>query len=561
MNPPFTSSTSGTSTSAAPELFARKATGLVREASAIDMYIFSMASTGPWGLNLALSMFYALATFPHTNLVLGLFIAAVLSVFSWVMMALLTASMPRVGGDYAFVSRITHPAIAMAGNGSGAIVASVLAMGFWSVYLATIGLGPVLATFATLTHNKFWGDLANTIPANQTTVFLIAAVLIVVMGFLSFLSTKTSLQVENICYVIAGIGLLITALVLLFTSHQSIVNAFNAFAQPYTHQANSYAYFLADAAKGGLKPTSQTGHDWASTLPTIYIGFGVVNYVWWSTYMAAELRRANDGPRQLRIMLGAGITQGLVQIAIAALLLDRVGEDFLGAINWVSTNDAAHYALPVGPYYSLFASLVANNQLIDGLIAFTFLAWFYTAVYINIVAVVRSLFAYAFDGVLPRRLADVNERTHTPVTAIAVTTVLGILAAVLSAYFQSTFFTVFSIAIFLSFGPSISSAVAGLVLSFSPRQAELRRTTAASMRWAGIPLLPVASVGTLVVAAFAFILLMTHVTTLTGLDAWKVVLGTVGVPIVFAAAYFVARAVRRAQGFDLDLVYTEIPPS
>lgn len=560
MHPPLTPSTSAT-TGSAPELFARKATGLVREASSFDMYIFSMASTGPWGLNLALSMFYALATFPHTNLVLALFIAAVLSVFSWVMMALLTASMPRVGGDYAFVSRITHPAIAMAGNGSGAIVASTLAMGFWSVYLATIGLGPVLATFGTLTHSATWSNIASTIPANSTYVFLIAAGLLLVMGVLSFLSTKTSLRVENVCYIVAGIGLLITALVLLFTSHQSIVNAFNAFAQPYTHRANSYAYFLADAAKGGLKPTSQTGHDWASTLPTIYIGFGVVNYVWWSTYMAAETRRANDGPRQLRIMLGAGITQGLIQIAIAGLLLSRVGEDFLGAINWVSSNDAAHYALPVGPYYSLFASLVANNALIDGLIAFTFLAWFYPAVYINIVAVVRSLFAYAFDGVLPRRLADVNDRTHTPVVAIAVTTVLGILAAALSAYASATFFTIFSIAIFLSFGPSISSAVAGLVLSFSSRHDDLRRTTPASTRWAGVPVLPIVSVGTLAVAAFAFILLITHVSALTGLDAWKVWLGTLGVPVVFAAGYYVARAIRNSQGFDLDLVYKEIPPS
>ena len=40
-----------------------------------------------------------------------------------------------------------------------------------------------------------------------------------------------------------------------------------------------------------------------------------------------------------------------------------------------------------------------------------------------------------------------------------------------------------------------------------------------------------------------------------------VLLGTIGVPIVFAALYFVSKAIRSRQGFDLDLVYTEIPPS
>src|SRR5947208_11207996 len=116
----MTPMTPATGAVAAPDLFARKATGLVREASALDMYVFSMASTGPFGLNLALGLFYALATFPHTNVVVALLIATGLSVYSWIMMALLTASIPRVGGDYAFVSRITHPAIAMMGNGSGA---------------------------------------------------------------------------------------------------------------------------------------------------------------------------------------------------------------------------------------------------------------------------------------------------------------------------------------------------------------------------------------------------------------------------------------------------------
>ena len=37
--------------------------------------VFSMASTGPFGLNLALGLFYALATFPHTNVVVALLIA------------------------------------------------------------------------------------------------------------------------------------------------------------------------------------------------------------------------------------------------------------------------------------------------------------------------------------------------------------------------------------------------------------------------------------------------------------------------------------------------------
>jgi amino acid transporter len=475
-------------------------------------------------------------------------------------MALMTASMPRVGGDYVFVSRLVHPAVALAGNGGGAIGASILAMGFWSGYLTTIGLGPVLAIYASVTGNTSLNSIATTLPANPMNVFLIGSALLVVMGFLSFLSTKTSLRVENVCYVIAGVGLLITVFVLLTTSHETIVQAFNRFAQPYTHQADSYNYYLQDAAKGGLAPVSQTGHDWGNTLLTVYIGFGIVNYAWWSTYMAAELRRANEGARQLRIMVGAGLTQGLVQAFIAWLLLSKVGEDFLGAINWVSANDTAHYFLPTGPYYSLFASLVANNTFIDALIAFTFLAWFYPAVYINIAAVVRCLFAYAFDGVLPRRLADVNETTHTPVVAIAVTTVLGILAVALYAFQSANFFTIFSVAIFLSFTPSISAAIAGLVLSFSKRHEELRRTSAASMRWAGIPLVPIASVGTIAVAAFAFILLMTNAKTYSGLPAWEVAAGALGVPAAFAVLYYVSRAIRKSQGFDLDLVYKEIPP-
>ena len=52
------------------------------------------------------------------------------------------------------------------------------------------------------------------------------------------------------------------------------------------------------------------------------------------------------------------------------------------------------------------------------IIVASFLFWSLPAMVGNTFMPVRTVFAWAFDRVLPERFANVNERTHSPVPAI-----------------------------------------------------------------------------------------------------------------------------------------------
>src|SRR5712691_1205517 len=91
------------------QLFVRRSTGLVREASALDATIFNAVFSAPVGATLAIGVLWALSAFPGADPVWATIIAVVLNIPVLIMMALLASSMPRTGGDYAWLNRILSP--------------------------------------------------------------------------------------------------------------------------------------------------------------------------------------------------------------------------------------------------------------------------------------------------------------------------------------------------------------------------------------------------------------------------------------------------------------------
>src|SRR5215210_9411829 len=90
---------------AAPSLFLRNATGLVKGWSGFDAFVYSFMS-----VNLVtLGMFYSLAVFayvPDGSPFLAILLTAVAVTFLAIAYAGLVAVMPRAGGDYVWQSRV-----------------------------------------------------------------------------------------------------------------------------------------------------------------------------------------------------------------------------------------------------------------------------------------------------------------------------------------------------------------------------------------------------------------------------------------------------------------------
>jgi len=543
-------------------LFVRKSSGLVREASALDAIIFNAVFSAPVGATLAFGIFYALGAFPGADIVLALLLAFLVNIPVCIMMSMMASAMPRTGGDYVWISRILHPAVAIFSNFS-ATVSALIGAAFWARSFAVLALGPTLAVFGAVTHNASLISAGNVVSgsdaAGQWWTFGLGLLLIIILAATMSAGTKASFRLQNVCWIIASVGTFIAFIALLIGTRSDFTANFNAFSQPFTHSANSYQLIQFTAAKAGFSFTGS--HPFASTLPVIAIIMTFMVWNWWSVYIAGELKSAGKLRRQLSVMLGALVWNTIFMIIGVLLLYRSAGEQFIASINFLTTTTTG-YTLPVQPYYNLMASIVANNPVFSLLIAASFLFWNLPAMFPNTFMPVRTIFAWSFDRILPSIFSEVNERTHAPIPAIILASVI-VLGILVWSVFSTAFSTLLSMGVLAGVVTILAVSVAAL--AFPRRQRELYRNSPASTAIANVPLLPIVAVLSIVVAiALAYVVLaypQLGINSAFGLPGPLAgLLFMAALVVVGLLIYFIARAVRKNQGINLDLIYRELPP-
>src|SRR6202040_4304151 len=147
-------------------LFVRNSTGLVRSASAVDATIFNAVISAPIGSTLAWSIFFTLVAFPGADPVGVLVITLIINVPVLIMFALLGASMPRVGGDYVWVSRVLSPPLALISN-LCMIMGGLLGAAFFAKFFSVLALGPVLNALGDIFNNSHLVDWGNAFQSDQ----------------------------------------------------------------------------------------------------------------------------------------------------------------------------------------------------------------------------------------------------------------------------------------------------------------------------------------------------------------------------------------------------------
>jgi len=539
-----------------PSVFVRQSSGLVREASALDAMIFNAVFSAPVGATLAFGIFYALGAFPGADMVTALLIAFAVNIPVCIMMSMMASAMPRTGGDYVWISRILHPSVAVFSNFAAAI-SSLIGAAFWARSFAVLALGPTLAVLGAVFNNTSLISAGNAVSGTDATgawwTFGLGLLLIVILAIAMSAGTKISFRVQNVCWIIASIGTFLAFVALLFSANQSFVANFNAFARPFTHSANSYLTIQNAAAKAGFAFTG--GHPFSSTLPVVAIIMTFMMWNWWSVYIAGELKSAGNLRRQLSVMIGALIWDTLFMIIGVLLLYRSAGEQFIASINFLTTSTTG-YTLPVQPYYNLMASIAANNPIFAVLIAISFLFWNLPAMFPNTFMPIRTIFAWSFDRILPSKLSEVNERTHTPVPAIITASVI-VLAILAWSVLSTSFFTLLSMGVLAGAVTILSVSVAALAFPF--RRPELYRNSPANISIAGIPVLSIVAVLSMAVIIGLAYIVLTY--PQLGISApWQGLLFMVALIVIGLVIYGLARVVRANQGIQLDLIYQELPP-
>ena len=534
------------------QLFVRRSTGLVREASALDATIFNAVFSAPVGATLAWGVFFALTAFPGADLVAAVLWSFVLNIPILIMMALLASSMPKTGGDYVWVSRILSPPAALVSN-FGAAFSAIIGATFWARYFPVFALGPVLVTLGTIFHSHTLVTAGTHIQADKGWIFLGGLLMIVWMTAILIAGTKTTFKWQNVFWIIASVGTLLAFVVLLFSSKGAFQQHFNSLSHTFGAKGDAYKSVITTAHAQNAHP-----HAFGSaTTPAIFVIMTFMIWNWWSVYLSGELKSASNRNRQMSIMFGA-LSWNVIGLVAGVLLLYKVTSyQFIVGANTVP-NGA--YVLPTGPFYHFFAGLAVNSNVLTTIIVASFLFWSLPAMVGNTFMPIRSVFAWSFDRVLPERLSNVNERFHSPVAAILLVMALVTLMLAWSVT-ATTFQTLLALGVLAGVVCVVIVGVAAFAFPF--RRPDLYGSSPANVKFLGIPVLQI--VAPLSIAVVLFLTWEAWHYPLLALSGntghrWQIPAFMGGVIVVGLLIYYISRAVRRSQGIDLDLVYKELPP-
>jgi len=175
-----------------PEVFVRKASGLIRTAGVWDVLFYNITFVSI-GLVAALQMIYGYPYYPGGSVAWSIIITIGLVIPICLCYAFLSSAMPRSGGDYVFVSRIL---------GAPFGVASSLNQTVWwwfygsvpAVFLVWYGLVPFFRTMGIYTDSSTMISISDWC-ATDIGTFICGAALLIALTTVFCIGTKTYFKV------------------------------------------------------------------------------------------------------------------------------------------------------------------------------------------------------------------------------------------------------------------------------------------------------------------------------------------------------------------------------
>ena len=535
-----------TEATGAPQVFARKATGLRREASARDVFIYNTNNQNI-GIGVTFVVLLVPALYVGGSMVTATILAGLLSLPMAGVYAYFAAAMPRSGGDYVYISRTLHPFLGFLSSWNW-VVWLVTYTGIPAAYLAQYGLSglcreagyvfdsPRLVGYGDNFTRKWW-------------VFVAGTILLTLFAIVFSLGTRLYFKIQNTTFLIAMAGVVVGLIILAVHNQTDTPGGFNAYVQGVGGVHNATASL--DKYSQNLP---QAGFDLKNTLYAMVWPLFITLYAITSSFIGGEVRNAKRS--QFLAMPGSIVYVTVFMLLLILGLNHAVGTTFLGRLGYPLPQDVPS-VLGIGnlpTYNEVIATMVRNQGWLVLILGVSFVFWTYVWLPINFLAATRAILAWAFDGLFPRKLSEVNERYHTPVYAIVFIWVLSEICLYL--YVDQIFNTLNGIfAWILSF---VLCSIAATVFPY--RRRELWQASPWNGSTLGIPNITI--LGALSTACLLFCEYWFWYDPVQGFDLWGTTLRWVMALIIPTAAvvYGIAWFTSKQRGVAVDKVFAEIPP-
>jgi APA family basic amino acid/polyamine antiporter len=534
------------------KVFVRDATGLVRELTALDAYIIGVSVFSLGGAAAAVVLYLGL--FPGSDVVWAFTLGLIPAIAIATVYTIQTAAFPRAGGDYVWVSRV-------AGYKVGFVFSWLLQFsylffinGLQAVFMAQVGLPSMVTGIGMILGAPDLIELGTSITSTPSLNFLVVLVFLVVGGLICILGVRLYSRIQRGMWLYGMLGMAVWAGLLLTSTHEGFVSSFNTVMSGVT----SYEGIINAAASEGLLKPVGTAETLMAAIPlswTFYAGY------YYSIYAGGEIKN-------VRSAIPIGVVASLLTcyafiVGIFLLSTNIFGRDFLYALSSLAAAGSPSYTLPFGPSISFLVSLLTRNPILLFITTSSLILWWFMILPPLYLAGSRVIFAWAYDRLIPTRLADVSERLHTPVLAITLCVVTNVVWAYLATYTMYMTWVSFNMLM------GIGWAVPGFVAAAFPyvKKDLYERTVGAlphgfSRKIVGVPILTIA--GLIQGVSMAYYAYANLVPTLTFTElspgllyaiVWLIVCVAAGLVYVLAVA-----AYRKRQGLDLNMIFSEIPP-
>jgi basic amino acid/polyamine antiporter, APA family len=273
-----------------------------------------------------------------------------------------------------------------------------------------------------------------------------------------------------------------------------------------------------------------------------------------TTYAGGEVR----SPRRtllkaLLLALGIAAVIVLVMMALAARV---AGADFLGSATFLANQAPDRYPFASPPFYFLFAAMMTKSSVLIVAMAASLALAIFVGQPATFLIATRSLFAWSFDRIMPERVSQVNERTHSPLVATAVVLGLALVLLAVIVYGPSQFLE-------LLFTAGAAETLTFLVVAlcgaiFPWRRRRLYQESPIARRWLGVP--AIAVIGVLAVGVYLLFMVPLLVNDALGANATPGIVAMVVIAVLPFLIYGVSYLWNRRRGVDLGLAFRELPP-
>ncbi len=541
------------------QTFVRNATGLVREVSKWDALIMNSL-----GMNVALGAVFLLlqapGNFPGGSMLLAIVIGTLVMAFTllWVYSEF-AAAMPRSGGDYVFVSRSLHPVVGWLLSWSQGMWLIFFWIGFNAWFALTFAVPVTFTTIGAVTGHTGFINASNSLLAQHTVlgittqwwVILFGALL--TFGFCAVLifGSQSYWRLQKWLFGLAGLSLVIVAGLLLFRGGQ-IEQAWNQFAS--ANNGLEYQNIISTAKASGFGGTK--GFSLTATILMLPWVFFVVGYAQGSAQIGGEVKRASR--TQYFAMVGGVLINGLVLGLIVLLYQHTVGNEWASSLSYLNNTAPDKLGLPGGlpPSIVLMGSMLTNSVPILLLIGVGFILWALMGTPLSTLQATRYMLAWSLDRTVPKQLGEVNDKYHTPVKAILLCGVTGVVALVALVRIPQASLLGALLAQIVAF---IVVSIAGIVFPYRLPQIW---EGGGGRRLLGVPAITLAGIGGVIALGGLMIMFIFNDTVNA---TFAVTRGIslkfmIGVIVVGAIWYAAAWSLNKRRGVDLALAYREIPP-